>query len=289
MSEYLIQSETLTGIADAIRGKTGGTDPVAVSDMAAQIEGIETGGGDVLKALIDGSITEFVSADIENVGKSAFYERTSLEVVSLPNATNVGYKPFKGCTSLKTVSMPRLEECESQELFYNMSSIRSVDMPLLEEAPYRMFSGCTSLSDLNVPNLKTIGPNAFFKCSLFVDKVFPKVTRVEVSGFSFCAALEIVDFPLLTYIGENAFSYASALKAILLRNTEAVCALYNTHAFGNTPINSGTGYIYVPSALIEQYKVATNWSTYAAQFRALEDYTVDGTTTGELDPTKTGT
>jgi len=26
----------------------------------------------------------------------------------------------------------------------------------------------------------------------------------------------------------------------------------------------------------------------AAQFRALEDYTVDGTTTGALDPTKTG-
>ena len=33
-------------------------------------------------------------------------------------------------------------------------------------------------------------------------------------------------------------------------------------------------------------QAATNWSTYAAQFRALEDYTVDGTTTGELDETK---
>lgn len=45
MSEYLIQGETLTGIADAIRGKTGGTDPVAVSDMAALIESIQAGGG----------------------------------------------------------------------------------------------------------------------------------------------------------------------------------------------------------------------------------------------------
>ena len=45
MSEYLIQGETLTGIADAIRGKTGGTDPVAVSDMAALIENIRAGGG----------------------------------------------------------------------------------------------------------------------------------------------------------------------------------------------------------------------------------------------------
>ena len=52
------------------------------------------------------------------------------------------------------------------------------------------------------------------------------------------------------------------------------------------PIASGAGYIYVPAALVDSYKVATNWSTYAAQFRALEDYTVDGTTMGELDPNK---
>lgn len=39
-------------------------------------------------------------------------------------------------------------------------------------------------------------------------------------------------------------------------------------------------------ALVDSYKAATNWSTYATQFRALEDYTVDGTITGELDSTK---
>ena len=38
--------------------------------------------------------------------------------------------------------------------------------------------------------------------------------------------------------------------------------------------------------LYEKYRNGTNWSTYAAQFRALEDYTVDGTITGELDPNK---
>ena len=33
-------------------------------------------------------------------------------------------------------------------------------------------------------------------------------------------------------------------------------------------------------------KTASIWSTYASQIRALEDYTVDGTVTGELDPSK---
>ena len=59
-----------------------------------------------------------------------------------------------------------------------------------------------------------------------------------------------------------------------------------SNVFKNTPIASGTGYIYVPRALVDSYKVATNWATYAAQFRALEDYTVDGTVTGDLDESK---
>lgn len=32
------------------------------------------------------------------------------------------------------------------------------------------------------------------------------------------------------------------------------------------------GYIYVPAALIDEYKTATNWATFADQFRAIEDY-----------------
>jgi hypothetical protein len=58
------------------------------------------------------------------------------------------------------------------------------------------------------------------------------------------------------------------------------------NAFNPSPLYLGKGYIYIPSALIENYKGATDWSNYADQFRALEDYTVDGTITGELDETK---
>lgn len=44
MSEYLIQSETLEDIADAIRSKTGGSALIAPEDMADEIESIQTGG-----------------------------------------------------------------------------------------------------------------------------------------------------------------------------------------------------------------------------------------------------
>lgn len=45
MSKYLIDSETLTDIADAIREHTGDSNPIAVSSMATQISSIVGGDG----------------------------------------------------------------------------------------------------------------------------------------------------------------------------------------------------------------------------------------------------
>ena len=104
-------------------------------------------------------------------------------------------------------------------------------------------------------------------------------------AFNSCSKLTTADFPAVTSIGGYAFKGCSKLMALILRS-ETMARLISTTAFTNTPIASGTGYIYVPSSLIDSYKTASNWSTYAAQFRALEDYTVDGTTIGALDESK---
>lgn len=47
MAEYLIQDTTLTGIADAIREKTGGSGTIAVNDMASTIRSIAGGVEDI--------------------------------------------------------------------------------------------------------------------------------------------------------------------------------------------------------------------------------------------------
>ena len=43
-------------------------------------------------------------------------------------------------------------------------------------------------------------------------------------------------------------------------------------AVSYTKISSGSGYIYVPAALVDGYKAAGNWQNYADQIRAIEDY-----------------
>ena len=42
--------------------------------------------------------------------------------------------------------------------------------------------------------------------------------------------------------------------------------------FDNTPIKAGYGYIYVPSSLVNTYKTATNWSTFADQIVSIDEY-----------------
>lgn len=98
-----------------------------------------------------------------------------------------------------------------------------------------------------------------------------RVTKLRDRAFLNMPELTGVDFALVASIGENAFQNSAKLSTIILRYGTLV-TIENTNALANTPIAKGTGYIYVPKALIDSYKTATNWATYANQFRAIEDY-----------------
>lgn len=86
-----------------------------------------------------------------------------------------------------------------------------------------------------------------------------------------CSELMKADFSNLQSIRYSTFYINTKLVTLIIR-TQVVAKLDKTSAFTGTPIASGTGYVYVPSALVNSYKSATNWSTYADQIRAIEDY-----------------
>ena len=104
---------------------------------------------------------------------------------------------------------------------------------------------------------------------------------------------KLIDLGLTPSIsGATAFNGCCALIAVVLRRTAGITTLTNL-LFNLPMLYSGGLHIYVPRALISSYQTATNWSTMCGispnLFRALEDYTVDGTTSGELDLSRTYT
>lgn len=146
-------------------------------------------------------------------------------------------------------------------------------------------------------NVDKITDYAFCGLTRLTTVDFPAAESIGQYAFQNCSNLTTADFPAAKSVGNYAFAQCFNLTAVILR-IASVATLQNTNAFmycyhfhGTTdstynPDGLKDGYIYVPAALVEDYKAATNWSTLASQFRALEDYTVDGTTTGALDPNK---
>lgn len=99
-----------------------------------------------------------------------------------------------------------------------------------------------------------------------------RVTKITYYAFDGNKDLTKVSFANVAEIWTGAFNNCLTLESLILRKADAICILKDQYTFTNTPIANGTGYIYVPKALLDSYKIATNWSVYTNQFRAIEDY-----------------
>ncbi len=152
-----------------------------------------------------------------------------------------------------------------------------------------------NLQNVSLPNVTSVGAYAFYEsfrhdarptivfpalvsageCSFYGSGVnvaiLPKLEIVSSQMFNNSTVLEKVDLGAATQIKGASFINCSSLATLIIR-TNSVCSLAYATVFNSTPMPKGTGYIYVPSALVDSYKAATNWSTYAAQIRAIEDY-----------------
>ena len=266
--------EYLTSIADSIRAKLDTTEKINAQDYADKIsevydvgyaKGAEEnsgGGAELARSIVDGTITEYVDEEITSIKDYTFYKCNTLARVDLPLVTMLGSNTFYECGNLEFINIP-LTTGIGGNGFRSCKKIGVADFPLATSVGNYAFYQCSALTTINMPSVTTIGSNGFYNC----------------------LNLKFMDFYSLEKIGSYAFN-SGGLTTLILRKSDGICVLDATNALASTGISKGTGYIYVPSALIDTYKSATNWSTYAAQFRALEDYTVDGTITGELDESK---
>ena len=219
-------------------------------------------------SFLDGTITEISSDTCASLGNSSLRDLSVLKKIDCPNVTYIGRYTCYSCESLETVNCPKAETIAYYAFAF--SGITTADFPSATMIEERAFSQCTNLTSVNFPALETIGDLSLFQCA-FATAQFPTVKTVGKSGFRENENLTTVDLSSVESLGDYCFYKCSSLTTLIIRSS-SVPTLGSYSPFYETPIVGGTGFIYVPSSLIDSYKAASNWSTYAAQFRAIEDY-----------------
>lgn len=184
---------------------------------------------------------------VTSVGAYAFRNCSSLINITLHSIEYLGAGAFKGCKGLIEAKV-------------------SVSTPTFENS---IFSECSNLSVVSLPKWETLPSYTFNKCTALRTVKFDEVRTVRAWCFGYSGVYR-VDLPKVTKIEGSAFYSCTNLSALILRN-EDVCTLGNYSAFSKSAIANGTGYVYVPKALLDKYKTATNWSVYASQLRTIED------------------
>lgn len=179
---------------------------------------------------------------VTSIGASAFASCSSLASVATPaGVTSFGDKAFNQCYSLPSITIPEGVTSFESRPFGSCHSLATVTIPIdaTNIAAY-MVSGCYSLRSFLIPvGVTHIGQYAFQNCQALTSVAIPAgVTNIMIGTFFNCRSVAFYDFS----------------------NHTAVPTLANVNAFAN--INADCE-IRVPAALVDEWKAATNWATYA--------------------------
>lgn len=160
--------------------------------------------------------------------------------------------------SYEDIITSRIDEVESNSNYIHRSA----------------FTHCYGIKNINFPNAKEIGTEAFSYCQSLTNVQLPLLEKVEPSLFFQCLSLKSVCLNCATEINNGAFIFCEELTTLIFPVNQVVNMKDNYRSIiGNTPITDSTteGFIYVPNNLVEQYKVANNWSNIASKIKPLSE------------------
>ena len=158
--------------------------------------------------------------------------------------------------------------------FRSAITLTSAHLPNVKSVGQSTFRECNALKTVDLPNLTGLTGTYFCSgCEILTQVIIPKVSGLSNYSFQNCSKLARLEVGNIGSIGTGCFASDDELETLIIRKTGSnIATLSNVNAFNSTKIQNGTGYVYVPKALVDAFKSATNWATYAAQIRAIEDY-----------------
>lgn len=221
-----------------------------------------------------------IPEDLTRIGEYSFQYCDMFPLTSLPDTIiNIEKGAFEYCTELHLSHLPKNLTKINDSAFSTCTELALESLPdgITSIGKYG-FCNCPNLALESLPNgITSIGTYGFYNCAKITIKSIPNnVTIIDDYAFQKCASItEMTCLGNITIIKSNAFNQCSTLSKFMLPNITSVPTLSTKSAFTETPIASGTGYIYVPDDLVNSFKAATNWSTYADQIKGISELEVN--------------
>ena len=209
---------------------------------------------------------------VTSIRNSLFSSCNSLQSITIPDSvTNIGANAFYNCYSLLSVNIPDDITSIGSSAFQGCPALSSITIPDgVTSIGNTAFQSCYSLSSVNIPDgVTSIGSNTFYSCYSLSSITIPdSVTSIRSSAFQNCYSLSSITIPDgVTSIESNAFNNCYGIFDYHFKSTTPP-TLANVNAFTNILPDT---IIYVPysedHSVIEAYKTATNWSTYASRMQ----------------------
>lgn len=237
MADVLVEEKALSGIADAIRAKTGGTATYKPSEMADAISKIEGGEqtrfgvgldtfvGDVdsdgmLSVASAGTVVFSGVKDVKlNALRGRFAYRQDVAGVEFPDLeqlsqSNAMYQMFVSNSGMGTISFPKLKRilgASAMDSMFSNTRVNLMDFPELEEISggYAFSQTATRLQKFTgFPKLRRISGDhvlwrALMYCPAFGTDLFPALEAIDCNPSQLSSGSQLERFA--DYITELRF------------------------------------------------------------------------------------
>lgn len=203
------------------------------------------------------NLTSVSMPALQTINSYAFYNDYGIvwNGWPFPAAKTIGNYAFRYCYGLTgdivlpdtvtSIGQYSFANCDGMDTFTARGAITNLGTYTFNGASGHIMA----LREIHMPNLGT---------SIALNLNFGSATAANA-----CQHLEVCDIGKAKSIAANTFANCYKLQTLIMRRT-SVTTLANVSAFLNTPLrgrNSLTAKIYVPEALIDDYKAASNWKT----------------------------
>ena len=228
--------------------------------------------------------------NVVEIGEAAFTYCYKLSLTSLPpKLTRIENEAFNE-TSVAPAELPNGLKYIGERAFMNCSEFNPANLPsCVVEIGARAFFGCSSLSWRELPeSLMEVGEYAFYLCRKVKFTSLPEnIIKIHKAVFENCTGMEEITLPdQLNVIEANAFKNCKFLEITIPKNVEFIgseafngCNLLRKVTvlpakppqMEDTFLGDNANVVFVPSASLEMYKTAKNWSEWKDKYKPLTE------------------